>query len=132
MGFFSFLKTSEKALDAGTNIINGAVKGIDALFFTAEEKSEASREAIRLWIETQRVIRDEGSARSITRRYLAVMIIGFSLLLGLAACIIYPLNALWAAYILGVLKQFSFATGAVIVFYFGYYGYKQIVGDKKK
>ena len=131
MGLFSFLKTSEKALDAGTKVIDGAVSGIDKLFFTAEEKSEASLKAVDLWIETQKAIRDEGSARSITRRILAVMIIGFTLVVGLGACIIFPFNAAWAAYLVALLKEFGFMTGAVVVFYFGYYGFKAIVGAKK-
>jgi len=130
MGIFSFLTTTPKVVDVGLDLAKQAANGIDALFFTAEEKSKASLQAIELWIKTQEIIRDEGSARSITRRVLAVMILSFTLILGLATCAIWPYNAAWAVYLLAVLKEFGFMTGAVTVFYFGYYGFQQIVGKK--
>ena len=131
MGFFSFLKTSEKALDAGADVVKGAVSGIDKLFFTKEEKSEAALKAFELWIKTQEVIRDENTARSITRRILAVMILGVFLLMGIGACVLYPINILWAAHLIAVMKELVIMTSAVTIFYFGYYGVKAIVGGKK-
>lgn len=132
MGLFSFLKSSDKAVDIADKVVDGAVKGIDALFFTAEEKSAASLKAIEFWIEAQRVTLSENSIRSITRRYLAWMIISVFLLLGVFAVAIYRFDPEWSAYALGVMKQLGFMAGAVTVFYFGYYGFKQIVGEKKK
>jgi hypothetical protein len=120
-----------KVADTADKIVDGAIKGIDALFFTDEEKSRASLEAINLWIKTQEVIANENTARSITRRVLAIMIIAFNLLAMMFTIAIYPFNVAWATFTLSLLSQFGFATGAVVVFYFGYYGFKQIVGEKK-
>ena len=131
MGLLSFLTTAPKVVDTGMDLAKQAANGIDALFFTAEEKSNASLKAVELWIETQKVIRDEGTARSITRRSLAVMILGTALIMALGSCVIYHFDPAWAAYILAVVKEFGFMTGATVVFYFGYYGFKQIAGAKK-
>jgi len=131
MGLLALLGMAPKVAETADKIVDGAIKGIDALFFTDEEKSRASLEAINLWIKTQEVIANENTARSITRRILAVMIIAFNLLAMLFTIAIYPFNIAWATFTLGLLSQFGFATGAVVVFYFGYYGFKQIVGEKK-
>uniref|UniRef100_A0A6H1ZIS7 Holin n=2 Tax=viral metagenome TaxID=1070528 RepID=A0A6H1ZIS7_9ZZZZ len=131
MGLFSFLTTAPKVVDTGMDLAKQAANGIDALFFTDEEKSNASLKAVELWIETQKVLRDESSARSITRRYLAVMIMGVNLFEGLAACGIYKFDLEWSKFILEMMQSQAFMVGAVVVFYFGYYGFKQIVGAKK-
>lgn len=128
MGLLSWLKTSEKALNTATELVKEGAKGIDALFFTEEEKSRASLEMINLWIETQKVVRDENSAKSITRRYLAVMIVAFTLGLGLGACAIYPFLPNAAHFVLSIIKEYGFMTTSVVVFYFGYYAVKQITG----
>jgi len=130
MGLLSFLTTAPKVVDTGMDLAKSAAKGIDALFFTAEEKSQASLQAIQLWIKTQEVIRDENTARSITRRALACMILGGQLLLVIAACALFGFNPAWSAFIMSVVESQAFMTGAVTVFYFGYYGFKQIVGKK--
>ena len=130
MGFFSFLKTSEKALNTATELVKSGVNGIDALFFTKEEKSKASMEMINMWIRTQEVLRDENTAKSITRRYLAVSIIAFTFILGLFAVAVHPWFPEWSDYALKLLREYGFMTTSVIVFYFGYYAVKQIVGSK--
>ena len=131
MGLLSWLKTSEKAVDTASDLVKKGADGIDALFFTAEEKSQASLKMIDLWIKTQEVIRDEGTARAITRRVLAIIIVGMSLFLGLAACAVYYFDKDLALFILSVVKEYGYMTTAVVIFYFGYYAVKQIVGEKK-
>ena len=130
MGLLSWLKTSDKVVDTAADLAIKGANGIDALFFTAEEKSVASLKMVELWIETQRVIRDENTARSITRRILAVIIMGFVVLLGLASAVLYNFNIEWATWCLSIIKEYSFLVGAVSVFYFGYYAVKQITGKK--
>lgn len=130
MGFLSWLKTSEKAVDTAADLIKRGADGIDALFFTSEEKSKASLEMINLWIKTQEVLRDENTAKSITRRYLAITIIAATFGMGIGAAAVYPFNPEWSAYILAILKEYGFMTTSVVVFYFGYYAVKQIIGKK--
>ncbi len=130
MGFFSFLTTSEKAVNTAADLAKDAAKGIDALFFTAEEKSAASIQAIELWVETQKIIRDEGSIRSVTRRILAIMILGTFLAEGITSIVLFKFDPLWSAQVLAIMKSQGMMVGAVTVFYFGYYGWKQITGQK--
>jgi hypothetical protein len=130
MGFLSFLKTSDKALNTASDLVKSGAKGIDKLFFTSEEKSQASLDMIKLWIETQKVLRDENSAKSITRRILAVLIIAANAVLAFGAAIVYHFSQDHALFILELIKEYSWITASVVIFYFGYYAVKQIVGKK--
>ena len=130
MGFWSFLKTSEKALDAAADLVEAGANGIDALFFTDEEKSQASMDTIKLWIEIHKTLANESTAKSITRRILAVMIMGSAMLESLFAIGIYPYNPEWSAMVIKVLASQGVMIGSVTIFYFGYYAIKQIVGKK--
>jgi hypothetical protein len=131
MGLFSFLRTSEKALDTASNVVNAGVAGIDKLFYTNEEKAENALKLYQLWLDMQKATAGENTAKSITRRILAIIILGTTITMALGACIVYPLNAVWAAFILSIMKELGFMTVSVVIFYFGYYAVKQITGEKK-
>ena len=127
MSFLSFLKTSDKALDTAANVVNGAVSGIDALFFTEEEKSKASLEVVELWLKMQDVTANENSARSITRRYLAFGFLSLFILLILFGTGIWKWYPEWAAFVFSVVKSISNIILAIVIFYFGYFGIKEVL-----
>lgn len=65
--------------ESGDAIIQGAVKGLDALVFTQEEKAQMSQETFKLWLDWQQAT----SGQNLARRYIALVVV-----------------ALWAALIL--------------------------------
>ena len=132
MGFFSFLKTSDKAVDTVSNVIDAGVKGIDALFFTNEEKSQASMKVTQLWIKMQEAMANENSAKSITRRYLAFGFCGEHIFLGLLMIGVWPWFPKYSAYILEFIKTQTSIILAIVIFYFGYWGVQQIIDKVKK
>ena len=73
MGFLSGKRADQ--------LVDGAIKGIDALFFTKEEKAQQSIKVADAQVEYLKTTLNENTARSLTRRYLAIAIIGVFLLL---------------------------------------------------
>lgn len=122
MGLLSWLSAGGKAAENVADLIPQAASGIDALFFTDEEKSQASAKAMDVWLEYQKMSQQHGSARSITRRLLACywfIIFGTTFLLAISfACtgdmgtvkrIISVVQAFYAAQIML----------SIVIFYFG-------------
>ena len=73
----SLLKTIFGDPKNNKSLIEGAKKGIDALVFTDEEKSEASKETFKLYLAYQKATQPQNLAR----RYLAFTIAGIWALL---------------------------------------------------
>ena len=69
MGLLSKLFSSNKSVDTA---VNGVVNGIDALFFTDEEKSRASMEGLKLQIEMAKAL----GPSNIARRVIAISVTG--------------------------------------------------------
>lgn len=122
MGLFSWFTTSEKAVDTGLDLLKMGAEGIGNLYFSEEEKSEASAKTLAMWLAYQEMSQAQGSARSLTRRYLACywfMVFGstFMLAIGFACAgdvgtvnrIIDVVAAFYAAQIML----------SIVVFYFG-------------
>ena len=131
MGFLDWLRTAPKVVDTAANVVNSGVKGIDALFFTDEEKSDASRKLYELWLETQKIVRDENTVRSMTRRGLACMIMGLFLLLILMAAVCWPLMSEWSGALIKMAGILSNLVMAVAIFYFGPYAFSAYIKKKK-
>jgi len=96
MGLFDIFKTSTKAVDVGLDLVKTGAKGIDMLFYTDEEKAQASAgiaklkfEYAKLNVEHVKSTLGESSARSISRRIIAWGIIGLGVLLTLWSLVTY-------------------------------------------
>ncbi|WP_321514919.1 hypothetical protein [Marinifilum fragile] len=113
MGFLSS-KRSEK-------IIDGAIKGIDALFFTKEEKAQQSLKVADAQMQYLKTTLSENSARSLTRRYLALAIVGVFLLLILGAGLAYPMNQEYAKFLFKLVGALNTLVMMVAGFFFGAY-----------
>ncbi|WP_421921232.1 hypothetical protein [Marinifilum sp.] len=113
MGFLSS-KRSERILD-------GAIKGIDALFFTKEEKAQQSLKVADAQMEFLKTTLSESSARSVTRRYLALAIVGVFLFLILGSGMVYPINQEYAKFLFELVNSLNTLVMMVAGFFFGAY-----------
>jgi hypothetical protein len=134
MGFFSAIKSifsAPKVIDTATDLAKSAANGIDVLFFTDEEKEQYRQQAFDKWLTLYDKIANESATRSITRRILAVMILGEFLFFLLLAGLIYPWFPQWTSTLLGLAKQLGNLVLAVAVFYFGPYAIGQYIKKDK-
>ena len=125
MSIFSWItgnsKSAEKAVD-------GVVNGIDALFFTDEEKSKASLKALELKIEFARAT----AGMSISRRIIVIMVSAAWLLLVLLLAIMGVLlgqESPAVEYLFRLLTDVVMQPFSIIV---GFYFLAQVVGNARK
>ena len=132
MGFFAWLtgvQQVDKAMDVADKATSGLIAGVDAMFFTDEEKSRANFQITEAAIKMIAITQGEATVRSITRRVLAWLIMGTFLFLLLFGTMVYKLDAEWSAYCLNSAKALTFLATPVGIFYFGYYGVKALKKD---
>ena len=120
---FSFLKGLFGSSENTTTVVETAAKGIynglDALFFTAEEKAQYRQEQSKLVLEFAKVAYDQNSIRSITRRWLAFMVVGPTMLFALIGAAMFLIDPTYANFLLDMAGKFIPWAGGVLVFYFG-------------
>ena len=106
---------------SANKVLDGITKGADKLVFTDEEKADYYAQAQKIWIDMQKAAGDEASARSITRRIIAVSVIFVFLFFLVIAGMVYPWMKDWSAHLSALIfdSDFSYIVGAVSVFYFG-------------
>lgn len=153
MGFLSFLtgaKQADKALGIVEKATSGIVNGLDALVYTDEEKSAAGQKITDSHIKLMDTLANENTARAITRRIIAVMFCANFLALLDFALVAYVVGLIveareWVVVTAEKANPFveaarfskelaltlTASVAAIIVFYFGYYGVKSIVGAMK-
>ncbi|MHC4707253.1 MAG: hypothetical protein ACYS8I_09230 [Planctomycetota bacterium] len=129
-GWITGAQQIDKAMDIAKESTSGIIAGIDAAWFTPEEKSRAALELTQAAIEMVVATQGESTTRSITRRVLAWMIMSTFLFLLLFGTMIYRIDPEWSAYCLNSAKTLVFLATPVSVFYFGWYGVKQLRGKK--
>lgn len=145
MGLFDFFKTSDKAVNTGLDLVKRGADGIDAIFYTDEEKAATAIDRTKLKlkageqvIEFVKMTNNENSTRSVTRRLIAWAVIGLNIFLTLYYVFISTLAVIWtsrneqlvwlADRIIEALKYWGTATATIVVFYFGYYAVSNVVG----
>lgn len=82
-------------------LIEGAVKGIDTLYFSPEEKAEMSKETFQLYIEYQKAT----APQNVSRRHIALGIVGVYLFLVLLMVIVYPFLVTYSEFIFKILSE---------------------------
>jgi hypothetical protein len=130
-GWLTGAQQIDKAMDIAKESTTGIIAGIDAAWFTPEEKSRAALEITQAAIEMVLATQGESTVRSVTRRVLAWAIMGTFLFLLLFGTMIYKVDPEWSLYCLNSAKALTFLATPVGIFYFGYYGIKQLRGKKK-
>ena len=108
--------------EAASKVMEGAVKGIDALVYTDEEKAVARQKLADQWLELQKALGEETTVRSVTRRILAVMVVGCFTVLVMGAAVAYLFDQAYAKFLLELASsQFGILVLGVAGFYFGPY-----------
>lgn len=135
MGFLSWLtsgsKAAENVTETGKTITTGIVNGIDALWFTDEEKAQASQKGVETILEFWKAKAGESTDQSRARRDLAIMTfkVFFSMLL--LAIAVYKFDPDYAKFILEIAGSITFIVSAITVIYFGPHQISKIFNWKK-
>lgn len=128
MGFFDWFSSGSKAAE---KVLDASIRGLDALVFTDEERAELNKQLGAQWLELQKVIGNESSIRSVTRRVIACAIIFPFIALVIAAAIAYPYSASYAAFLVSLAEsKFGWLVLGVGGFYFGPYLISRALGAK--
>ena len=129
MGLLSSLTGNKKIVE---KVVDGAISGIDKLFYTDEEKADVNRKIADGVQDFVKQSLDENTARSRTRRILAIMIMGVFLLLIIAAAAIYELNPDYSKFLFEVAGDMSTLALMVAAFFFGAHMFGRDIINKKK
>lgn len=135
MSLFGKLLGSDKALDIAKEGVKGSIELVDDAFFTDEERIVAKHNAMRNWIELQRIIGQESSPTSLSRRVIAWAVIGpcvFTFLIGVLCILVGREDVLipLSQWVIAMNMGWAFVT--VIAFYFGAHIVKAAMGGKEK
>ena len=120
-GLISTVFASKKALDIAETVAEKAPDMVDNLFHTDQEKTAANLQWFSKWADMMVQIKDENSARSITRRILAIFIATVWSVFATVALVCVFVSAGSVAAIIDVAVAFSvgWVMLAVVAFYFG-------------
>lgn len=131
MAWYSFLtsttKTAETAAEAGKSIVDGLVSGIDAVFYTDEEKAQARQKGSETILKFWEAIARENTEQSKARRMLAKMTFQVFFFFLLAAAVVYRFDAEYAKFLLALAGKIMFLVSAIGVIYFGPHQLQKIV-----
>jgi len=118
MSLFSWFTSGPKAAE---KVLDASIKGLDALVFTQEERAELNKKLGENWLELQKVLGNENTVRSVTRRIIAFAALGSYIVLVTAAAVAYGLgNVEYAAFLIALAEgKFGWLVLAIGGFYFG-------------
>lgn len=107
-------------------VLGGIGNFVDESFLSKEEVQKAI-------VEHAKTTLQETTPRSITRRYIAVSVVGVFLFLILLCVGVYPWFPEYAAFVFSAIKDLLFAIViTIVIFYFGgYYGGKLLKSKEK-
>ena len=133
MGFWGRIFGTEQALETGLKTVekatDGIIAGIDKAFYTDEEKMSDQISLTKFRMDMVKSLQDEFTPRALTRRVLAIIILGHVFLHIDAAIACFILRMSGAVdFILKLVDAEMTLASIVAFFYFGYYGVQKIVG----
>lgn len=103
MGLWGLFTKSDKAVDAGLDLVKRGADGIDALFYTEEEKAHSAAERAQLKLKYAELNHEfvkstlgESAVQTVTRRIMAWGIMGLGVLLTLYSMAFYTIGTIWA------------------------------------
>jgi hypothetical protein len=115
-GLFGSSKSVETVVDTAAK---GLYNGIDKIFYTDEEKADARAKAGELFLRFTEKALDQNSIRSITRRWLAFMVVCPMMLFFIASGVSYPFSPELATHLYKVFSDLvPWGTG-ILATYFG-------------
>jgi len=124
-------KNTAKIVDSATKIVNGAVSGIDKAFFTDEERADYAKGIMEQAVEFVKLTLNENTARSITRRIIAVLFVAEYLIIRLTAAGLIIAGNEKGEKLRAMAAEENQIIMAVVIFYFGYYGTMKIMEWRK-
>lgn len=127
----SFLKWFTSGTEAAGKVLDAGIRGLDAIVFTEEERAELNKKLGDQWLELQKVLGEETTVRSVTRRVLALLVMVPFVLLILACAVVYPFSTEYAKFLLDLAQsQFGWLALGVVGFYFGPHMIQRMIGKK--
>jgi len=133
MGLWSIItgKSSvDKTLDIADKATTGIISGFDKAFYTDEEKAETLTKRMEIvgqlsesHIKLMQATASETTARSITRRVVAIFVMALTFLCMFAIAAVWRFDKEWALFMLELVKYFQVGIAfiSVIFFFFGTY-----------
>ena len=137
MGIFTGIKTLITGSNRGLNIAeksaNGIIAGIDKMVFTKEEKFDAWKDVAKVHLEIVKQAAQESSSKSMTRRLLALVLIGDYCFLTTFAAIVWKFDTAWALKIVEIANNTNLGKLALWfgIFYVVYYGVSTVIDHVK-
>lgn len=124
-GLFGSSKNTDTVVETAAK---GIYNGLDAMFFTEEEKAQYRQQQADAVLEFAKVAYDQNSIRSITRRWLAFMVVAPTMLAFVIGVTLSCIGAFVdnpgsfrqaAEYLYGLVSEVSPWSIGILVFYFG-------------
>ena len=123
MGFLTGLKNlfgSATTIDkVATTAADGIYNGLDKLVYTDEEKADALAAGRQTFLKFIDKAYDQNTIRSITRRWLAFLVVCPAMLIFIASGIAYEFSEPLAIHLFNEFKVIAPWAGGVLIFYFG-------------
>lgn len=116
---FAAPKAIDKALVVGEKITDGVISGLDKIWFTDEEKSEAKQKGSETLLKFWEVIAKENTEQSKARRELAKMTFKVYFFLLLAGVTVYKFDPEYSKFIFEVAGTLNILVAGVAAIYFG-------------
>jgi hypothetical protein len=125
---FSSQKTIDTVVDTAATLAKSAASGIDVIFYTDEEKSQARTKAFDQWLEQCKSIVDGDTPMAKARRAIAVMIVvQFLLFLNVGLYAVYTGAESVKGYIQANIGDLFWLVICVFGFYYGPYVYDRYI-----
>lgn len=88
---------------AAAETVKSGMDMLDKAFYTQQEKAENANKYIDIWLKLQMILANDNSIAAVTRRFIAIAIVGNFLFLLTFAALIYRVDKEWSAFILKVI-----------------------------
>ena len=137
-GMFGSSDSLDKVL---VTAADGIYNGLDKLIYTDEEKADVMAKGRELFIEFAKIANDQNSTRSITRRWLAFLVMGPIMFIVMLSVLFHGLgmfffentdgaNAaiVYADFLFSIVGEIGLWGAGVLAFYFG----PHLLGSLKK
>lgn len=123
-GLFGSSKNVETIVETGAK---GIYNGLDMLVHTDEEKAIAKAEGVKRFLEYFDKVSSQNSIQSITRRWMAFLVMGPTILCFIVSMCLYPISSEMADHYFKLFTVMIPWAGGVLAFYFG----PHLIGAKK-
>ena len=134
MGFIKSLfripETAEKAVDIADKVTTGFIAGIDKMFYTKEEKAEATQKFSETILSFWELTTKENTQQSMARREIARMTFQVYFFLILVMAVLWKIDLEWAKFIFTIIKMITWLVGMVAATYFVPYQVSKIWKSK--